>query len=236
MTIEDSSSQTERNPRGERGDQTREKLVLAAIDVFGRYGFDATTTRILARAAGVNQQAIPYYFGGKEGLYLAVADHIAGQIGSRIHDLRQALQLRFKQTADAGEVMGRDEARSMLTAILQRMAAIFLNKETEAWARFMIREQMEPTEAFQRIYGCVMQPMLGLAGRLVGIMTGEDADSESVRLRTISLIGNVLVLRVAHATVQSHLGWQEVGERELAAVQALVAELVGNIGMKAGES
>lgn len=59
--------------RGNRGDVTREKLLSASVDVFGRYGFDGATTRMLADAAGVNLQAIPYYFGGKEGLYIATA-------------------------------------------------------------------------------------------------------------------------------------------------------------------
>ena len=39
-----------------RGDLTREKLLTASIDVFGRYGFDGATTRMLTDAAGVNQQ------------------------------------------------------------------------------------------------------------------------------------------------------------------------------------
>src|SRR5579862_9588675 len=50
----------------------RLRLLEAAIDVFGRHGFDGASTRMLAKAAGVNLQAIPYHFGGKEGLYLAV--------------------------------------------------------------------------------------------------------------------------------------------------------------------
>ncbi|HEX6141368.1 MAG TPA: TetR family transcriptional regulator, partial [Geminicoccaceae bacterium] len=53
--------------RGERGEATRERLLLAAIDVFGRRGFEAST-RELAGAAGVNLAAIPYHFGSKHGL------------------------------------------------------------------------------------------------------------------------------------------------------------------------
>ena len=38
-----------------RGDQTREALVAAAMDIFGRDGFHAASTRAIARAAGANQ-------------------------------------------------------------------------------------------------------------------------------------------------------------------------------------
>ena len=53
-----------------RRDQTRERLLSASLDVFGRLGFDGASTRQLADAAGVNLQAIPYHFGNKEGCLL----------------------------------------------------------------------------------------------------------------------------------------------------------------------
>ena len=43
-----------------RGEDVRLKLLQAAIEVFGRHGFDGASTRMLSGAAGVNLQAIPY--------------------------------------------------------------------------------------------------------------------------------------------------------------------------------
>ncbi len=51
---------------------TRLRMLHAALDLFGRHGFDATTTRMLTQAAGVNLGAIPYHFGSKEGLVAAL--------------------------------------------------------------------------------------------------------------------------------------------------------------------
>src|SRR3546814_8615422 len=73
-----------RVPGGDRGEETRQRLLDAAIDVFGRCGYEGASTRALAGAAGANLAAIPYHFGGKEGLYLAAATHIAEQIGGRM--------------------------------------------------------------------------------------------------------------------------------------------------------
>lgn len=219
-----------RRPRAERGDGTRDKLLSAAIDVFGRHGFDATTTRALAQAAGVNLQAIPYYFGGKQGLYIAAAEHIASLIAARTADVRERIRARLEEAEAQGAAIGEEEARVLLTDIVRRMAALFIGQESEPWVRFMIREQMAPTEAFQRVYGHVMKPMLGLAGVLVGILLGESARSEHVRLRALSLLGSVLVFRVAHALVMTHLGWETVGTDEAEAVCALADELTASIG------
>jgi len=223
-----------RRPRAERGDITRDKLLSAAIDVFGRNGFDATTTRALARAAGVNLQAIPYYFGGKEGLYLAAAEHIGSLIAAHTADIRERVRARLAEAEAAGVALGADEARALLRGILERMAALFVGRESEPWSRFLIREQMAPTEAFRRVYGGVMKPLLGLLGRLVATLLGEDPGSEHVRVRTLSLVGSVLVFRVAHAAVMAHLEWETVGPREVEVVRALTAELAASVGREAG--
>ncbi|MDQ5888246.1 MAG: TetR/AcrR family transcriptional regulator, regulator of cefoperazone and chloramphenicol, partial [Pseudomonadota bacterium] len=60
-------------PIDTRAEETRKRLIEAGIELFGRDGFDAVTTRQLAEVAGVNQAAIPYHFAGKEGVYQAVA-------------------------------------------------------------------------------------------------------------------------------------------------------------------
>ncbi len=218
-----------------RGDATRDKLLNAAIDVFGRYGFDGATTRKLADTAGVNLQAIPYYFGGKEGLFIAAAEHLASLIGGHVGDLRAVLQNRFAELDVEGRQMTSAEARGYLTQIVQRMMMLFVSKQSESWARFIIREQMEPTEAFQRIYGQIMRPMIDMARRLIGAILGENPASEHIRLRTLSLVGSVLVFRTAHAAVFAQLEWKSAGPRELEILQHHAAELVAVLGAEKGD-
>src|SRR3546814_19468500 len=69
-----------RNARPDRGDTTRQKLLRASIDVFGRHGFDGATTRTLADPAGVHLQALPYPTGRTAGLYVPAADPILALI------------------------------------------------------------------------------------------------------------------------------------------------------------
>ncbi|GGY55427.1 CerR family C-terminal domain-containing protein [Pseudoduganella sp. SL102] len=59
-----------RKPRSD-GEQSRERLLGAAMQLFAAQGFNATSTREIALAAGANVAAIAYYFGDKAGLYRA---------------------------------------------------------------------------------------------------------------------------------------------------------------------
>ncbi|MGH8792595.1 MAG: TetR family transcriptional regulator [Stackebrandtia sp.] len=54
--------------RGKAGEQTRERILEAAVEEFGAKGFAGARTAAIAARAGVNQQLISYYFGGKQGL------------------------------------------------------------------------------------------------------------------------------------------------------------------------
>lgn len=51
-----------------------------ATDLFSRQGFDETTTRAIAHAAGSNIAAIKYYFGDKQGLIVAVMEAARAKI------------------------------------------------------------------------------------------------------------------------------------------------------------
>ncbi|MFE9348090.1 TetR/AcrR family transcriptional regulator [Streptomyces olivaceus] len=58
-----------------RSDQTRQRVVEAAIGLLTRGGRDAVTTRAVAEAAGLQPPAIYRLFGDKDGLLDAVAEH-----------------------------------------------------------------------------------------------------------------------------------------------------------------
>ena len=68
-----------RSPDGgyARGDETRHRIIDAAVELFGEYGFDGASTRDIAARAGVNAPALQYYFENKEGVYRACVEALA---------------------------------------------------------------------------------------------------------------------------------------------------------------
>ena len=55
-------------------ERSRRKLLAAALDEFSARGYTGARVSAIAARAGLNAQLISYYFGGKEGLYLAVLE------------------------------------------------------------------------------------------------------------------------------------------------------------------
>lgn len=191
----------------------QERLIQIAIDKFGRLGFDGATTRDIARASGTAMSSITYHFGGKEGLYLACADHIAGQLRERYAGATELM--RGAETLDRGEAIER--CLSIIDIFTQTM----LHPDSESWARFIVREQQAPTEAFERLYRGVMKGLIDGYGRLLA-RARPDLPERNVLALGMLIFGQTLVLRAARATVCKALGASELGEEEALLLRAQI--------------
>ncbi len=70
----------------------REVLLKAARLLFSQKGLEGTSTRDIAKEAGLNISLISYYFGGKEGLYKAVFMNFGVHIAQVIDAMMVSLQ------------------------------------------------------------------------------------------------------------------------------------------------
>jgi TetR/AcrR family transcriptional regulator, regulator of cefoperazone and chloramphenicol sensitivity len=93
---------------------TKQALLAAGVEVFAEQGYDAATTRAVAQAAGVNEQLIQRYFGGKAGLLLAIIERfregerrccaLPPPCASLEDEIRGFLQFQLEHVAAAGNV------------------------------------------------------------------------------------------------------------------------------------
>jgi AcrR family transcriptional regulator len=192
-------------------------LLDTAIDHFGRLGFEGASTREIAAASGTAMSSITYHFGGKEGLYLAAADSIAARIAERQAGALEAVRNTATTT--------REQAIDAVLVIIESLGRMMLAKQTETWARFIIREQQMPTEAFQRLYSGAMQPIADTLLALVARIRA-DLDDREVRATTILMFGQAMVLRAGHAAVCRVL---EVHEIDADLIELLIRRLRANV-------
>lgn len=193
------------------------RLVEAAIAHFGAVGLHGASTRAIARDANTPMSSITYHFGGKQGLYLAAADHIAARMSEQFSPA--IVQVTAAVAADPSAPV----ARRALQTIIANMIDVLVRSETAAFSRFIIREQAEPTEAFNRIYEGAIRQMLEQFASLLQIVANRAITEHEARVRAITLAGQVLVFRVARATALRGTGWDEIGADEAAEIKAAVA-------------
>jgi len=76
---------------------TREAILRAATKVFAKYGYDGGSVEKISKAAHSYDRMIYYYFGSKEGLFIAVLEGIY----RRMDEAESALALDLSRPVDA---------------------------------------------------------------------------------------------------------------------------------------
>jgi AcrR family transcriptional regulator len=60
--------------RWRSGEESRQRVLQAARDLFAQHGYGSTSVRAIAAAAGVDPAMVFYFFGTKQGLFNAAVD------------------------------------------------------------------------------------------------------------------------------------------------------------------
>ncbi|QBE64658.1 CerR family C-terminal domain-containing protein [Pseudoduganella lutea] len=116
------------------GEQSRERLLGAAMRLFAAQGFNATSTREIALAAGANVAAIAYYFGDKAGLYRAA-----------LTDFMPPPEKNIAQFDQPGFTL-----REMLHGYYTQLLAPMMEGDiAQLRLRMWLREVLEPTGIWQ---------------------------------------------------------------------------------------
>lgn len=196
-----------------RGELAKNTLINAAIAQFGEYGLHATT-RDIAALAGQNIAAITYYFGSKEELYMACAQWIADFINRNFQEHVARAQAILSQPEP-----NKDQLRELIHTACTRLIGLLTADETLNLSKFISREQLSPTPAYQLIHDQVIAPMHSHLTSLVGRYTGRDPNDTETILHAHALLGQILAFRLGRETILLRTGWQTFD-------QACVAQIV----------
>lgn len=75
VAIDQKAPERLRKRASRRGDDVRERILAAALECFGAFGFEGTSTRAVADRAEVTHTLVLYHFHTKEDLWIATIDN-----------------------------------------------------------------------------------------------------------------------------------------------------------------
>jgi AcrR family transcriptional regulator len=204
-----------------RGDETRLRIIEAAIELFGEYGFEGASTRDIAARAGVNAPALQYYFENKEGVYRACAEYIADDAWVNFEPVVTHAAEVLRQQADTPVLI--DAFIRIQEAIADRM---FVKACVPNQRMFFAREQAghEPSIASEVLTRRLRQPLNDVGSQLISRITGLAADDPVTLIRMISLHGQLLLFHVAPRSTLTLLGWSEIDAEKGELLKATVRE------------
>jgi AcrR family transcriptional regulator len=160
-------------------DITRERILKAAQSLFADRGYKDTSVRAVVTKARVNQAAINYHFGGKDGLYREV--------------LRAAIRaLTEHQLAHAEEMKGMPRENALAEFIKYQLRPLAARDEISRHYRIFTWETIRPTTIYRKLISEEATPFLGLAVDLMRRFMPK-ADQRTLTMAAIWLVGQCTV-------------------------------------------
>lgn len=206
----------------QRGEETRVRILEAALELFAASGFEGASTRTLAERAGVNLPAIQYYFGSKEGLYRAVVQQISEQMQAGF-----ATVLERVHHALADPQLPRQRLIDLLCDILDVMIRLILDDSVpnrESRQKFFARMEVEPNAAVDALQDDMIRNVCSPCCAIIARLIGRAPDDERVLLHSMTLIGQAKIFcgwgtsRVLH--------WDTISEERIRTAQSVVRQHV----------
>lgn len=204
----------------QRGEETRARIVEAAVGVFGERGYDRASTRDIASAAGVNAPAIQYYFDGKEGVYLECVEHLIALLWRKMAPPVEAAEhaLADAETDDATLVEVSLGILGMVVSTIQD------SPQTSAWRAFLDRHQaglcpesatMAFEERFKMRIGRVIR-------QLIARLSGFAVEDDRTVIHSMALFTQGLAFRLQKPKLLAALKWTEISQKEMEQVRDVV--------------
>ena len=201
---------------------TRTRMVKAATRIFAEHGFDGASVRAIVAKAAVNQAAINYHFGSKEGLYRAV--------------LQMALRSLGSDDAATGQASGLSREQALRQFMRRQLQPMTARDERSDYLRIFSWETLRPSAPFRKFMAEEAAPVFGEAIALVRRFLPADATELQAVLGALWLYGQCSIfVRNREQLSRPPLGLK-VDERLVdLLVETISAWAVGGLGRAAAD-
>jgi AcrR family transcriptional regulator len=204
-----------------RGDETRQRIINAAIKLFGEHGFAGASTRDIATAAGVNAPALQYYFENKEGVYQACAEYITSDLKARFAPAMQQARDALKGEGDTDALIDAFigiQAVTLDTVLMQPFASsrrLFIARELA---------DEEPAMASKLLHRRLKQPLNKMTIALLSRILGTGPNDPVLRIRLLAVKGQIMPFYHLPNACLDMLGWKEIDVSKGALLKATILD------------
>ena len=137
-----------------KGDERREQILRTAVSLFSQRGFKGTTTKEIAKVAGVSEAMVFRHFASKDELYGAILHNKGCQDGVQ--------RFPWEENKDLAEAIARKDD----FGVFYQLAITALNKHHEdvGFMRLLFYSALEEHDLAERFFGEFVARIYGFIG------------------------------------------------------------------------
>lgn len=174
-----------RNNRAD-GELTRQRILLAAGEMFARTGLAETTSKAIAEKAGVDLALINYHFGSRSGLYQAVL----------IEAHRHVFSVETLSALVESKMPASDKLRQLIAHLID-----LATRKGGGWElKVFGGEILSPSSHFQVMFDKESTPKIALVSRIIQEITGIPEEDPALVRCLVSALAPCLLLLISGRT------------------------------------
>jgi AcrR family transcriptional regulator len=184
----------------------RNRIISAATECFAENGFKATSVRKICERAGANLAMVNYYFGSKDGLYLAIIDREGGD-----EEMAELTVPARDKTVPAPARLGWLLERLLLDMMISGPNSLI--------SRLISWELVEPTAALRHMVDTLILPLQEAMLELVRELAPPGTGEVEIRNSLFSILGQLLYYshsRPVNEIMAPDIVYDEAGIRAIA--------------------
>lgn len=202
---------------------TREKILMIALDMFGEYGFNGVSTRDISKKANVNISAINYYFNSKEGLYLEVIKYIADLIKTKFQGCIDIINSCKDKSIDE------KLAISIFSSLLDNISDTVLKNDMPSVSMILIREIMKPNIGTEIIYNDLVLPFHNTLLKVIKVIIGNDFSEKEITIIIHTILGQIMGFSANKAMITRMLNTDKIDDKTLFLIKETIKKQSINI-------
>ena len=169
-------------------DPSRDRLLMAAVEIFAERGFRDATVRDICAKAEVNPASVNYYFGGKEKLYAESLNFAFLQT-----DQRYPLSNTLNSSLSAEQRLS-----DFIQVFLQRLLD---DTALGHHAKLITREIVDPTSALDDIIRTAMAPQFAMLREMMPSLIGPGWSELDIYRCILSIVGQCLMYKHSRSVI-----------------------------------
>ena len=210
-------------------DNTRDRLIAVALEMFSEHGYDKVSVRELANRADANIAAINYHFSGKKGLYDAVIEFIINYMDSWAMPVLEDYNKFVKNQNETYDIV-------KVIAWLEKFLSEFISWAIDSHeSRMMLnkliaREQLKPIGNMDNIYGLASIKLTEhIISDLLSKVSKLSIDDDRINIYTLSIIGQIEVFTGTNTALKEQLKIKELSSKQIEIIKELICKHVKTI-------
>ncbi len=204
-------------------DNSRERILDAAVTIFAQNGFEGARTRDIAALAKVNISTLHYHFQSKDNIYGCVIKKIYDLSDEHIMPIMIEQNKIIQNSSDKKEILAAIKVMSLT------FVEMIIRPENKRYAKIIAFEQIDQSKHFAMIFESVMNRICQPFTQAVAKIMNRQAYELEVILLTHSLHSTLTALQHNKSSLLYLTGWKGYDEQNIHSIRTNILHVIDSI-------